>query len=212
MSSTTKINNDTSSSINTQNEYKVNMRESLTTPHSNPSNPFAFTPDQLAALHDPKNIELLHVFGGLEGVAKGLHADIRQGLNPNTTFDQHVTLQDITLDSSKLVTESSTQIEDINEPTLKKSSTFNTLSDHVTGPYAERAKIFGANVLPPVKSKSIFQLMWLAFNDKTLVSRDSIYDNTTSVYLNLLYIDFTCCGCCSFIGCWLVRRYCCARI
>jgi Ca2+-transporting ATPase len=170
MSSTTKINNDTSSSINTQNEYKVDMRESLTTPHVNKSNPFAFTPDQLAALHDPKNIELLHTYGGLEGVARGLHADIHHGLTPNATFDKHVTLQDITLDPSKINT--STQVEeDIHEPTLKPSTTSLSLTtEHVTGPYAERAKIFGANVLPPVKAKNIFQLMWLAFNDKTLVS------------------------------------------
>lgn len=170
MSSTTKINNDTSSSINTQNEYKVDMRESLTTPHSNPSNPFAFTPEQLAALHDPKNMELLHTFGGLEGVENGLHTDIHQGLNPNTTFDKHITLQDITLDPSKLTTESNTiQVEDINEPRLNQSPTSLTLPEHITGPYAERAKIFGANVLPPAKAKNIFQLMWLAFNDKTLV-------------------------------------------
>ncbi|CAO3614648.1 unnamed protein product [Cunninghamella echinulata] len=32
-----------------------------------------------------------------------------------------------------------------------------------------RVAIFGNNVLPPVKSKSIFELMWIAFKDKTLI-------------------------------------------
>ncbi|OAD07131.1 hypothetical protein MUCCIDRAFT_19942, partial [Mucor lusitanicus CBS 277.49] len=106
------------------------------------SNPFAFTPDQLAALQDPKNIDLLHTYGGLDGVAKGLHADVHHGLTPNTTADKHITLNDITLDASKLTT----------------ASTF-----------AQRYSIFGRNALPPVKGKSIFQLMWMAFNDKTLI-------------------------------------------
>ena len=33
-----------------------------------------------------------------------------------------------------------------------------------------RIQVYGANVLPPVKTKSILELMWLALHDKTLVT------------------------------------------
>ncbi|CAO0790967.1 unnamed protein product [Mucor circinelloides] len=172
MSSTTKINDD-DSVVNTKNEsIQVDMRESLTTPHSNPSNPFAFTPDQLAALQDPKNIDLLHTYGGLDGVAQGLHADIHHGLTPNTTADKHITLNDITLDSSKLTSASTimpTEVDQDQAPPnkqLKKSATSHSI---IPSQFAQRYSIFGKNALPPVKGKSIFQLMWMAFNDKTLI-------------------------------------------
>ncbi|KAI8878784.1 PMCA-type calcium-translocating P-type ATPase [Backusella circina FSU 941] len=115
------------------------MRDTLTTPHNNPNNPFAFTPDQLAALHDPKNIELLHTYGGLKGVARGLHTNIHSGLVPNTVLDKNIHLSSITSDVE------------------------------LYGPFAKRVEIFGANVLPPAKVKNIFQLMWMAFKDKTLI-------------------------------------------
>ncbi|KAG2193890.1 hypothetical protein INT46_004354 [Mucor plumbeus] len=169
MSSTTKINDD--DSVNIKNEsIQVDMRYSLTTPHSNPTNPFAFSPDQLAALQDPKNIDLLHTYGGLDGVATGLHADIHHGLIPNTTADKNITLYDITLDSSKLTSATSTITTDDqqqeHEPKLKKSAT--SLST-IPSQFTQRYSIFGKNALPPVKGKSIFQLMWMAFNDKTLI-------------------------------------------
>lgn len=169
MSSTTKINDD--DSVNIKNEsIQVDMRDSLTTPHSNPTNPFAFSPDQLAALQDPKNIDLLHTYGGLDGVAKGLHADVHHGLIPNTTADKNITLYDITLDSSKLTTATSAMTIDDpqkeHEPKLKKSATSLSI---IPSQFTQRYSIFGKNALPPVKGKSIFQLMWMAFNDKTLI-------------------------------------------
>ncbi|KAI9339257.1 PMCA-type calcium-translocating P-type ATPase [Pilaira anomala] len=137
------------------------MRDALTTPHSNPTNPFAFTPDQLAALQDPKNIELLHTYGGLDGVAKGLHANVHTGLDPHTSFDSNITLMDITHDKQQIKDSIMTEhVESVEQqhPT-----------EHITGPYAKRSQIFGLNLLPPVKGKNLFQLMWLAFNDKTLI-------------------------------------------
>ncbi|KAI8989363.1 PMCA-type calcium-translocating P-type ATPase [Pilobolus umbonatus] len=130
------------------------MRDALTTPHSDPHNPFAFTPAQLSALYDPKNLPLLHVFGGLDGVAKGLHANVHSGLSPNMNIDSHITLNDVTLDASQLKEKS-----DI-PPT-------ETITENETDD--PRTAIFGANILPDVKGKNIFQLMWMAFKDKTLI-------------------------------------------
>ncbi|CEP07016.1 hypothetical protein [Parasitella parasitica] len=175
MSTATKVNDD--DSVNIKNDsIQVDMRESLTRPHSDASNPFAFTPDQLSALQDPKNIDLLHTFGGLDGVARGLHADVHHGLIPNTTADKHITLNDITLDSSKLTTATAltaaTDDDDAQqqalrkEPKLKKSATSHSI---IPSEFAQRYSVFGKNALPAVKGKSIFQLMWMAFNDKTLI-------------------------------------------
>jgi Ca2+-transporting ATPase len=161
-------NNNSTSSIHSISQHesssiKVDMRDSLTTPHSNSSNPFAFIPDQLAALQDPKNIELLHLYGGLKGLEKGLHADTKTGLNPNTSIDSNITLNDVTNDKDQLK-EKTEYIEDIDQPKHHE------ITHDATGPYAKRIAIFGSNVLPPVKGKSLLQLMWMAFNDKTLVN------------------------------------------
>ncbi|KAI9251295.1 PMCA-type calcium-translocating P-type ATPase [Helicostylum pulchrum] len=153
--------NDTSSlhSLNQHESVKLDMRDALTTPHSITTNPFAFTPDQLAALQDPKNIDLLNTYGGLDGVARGLHANVHKGLDPHTSIDSNITLLDITNDKQQIKDSSVTVIED----------TTAIIEPQHTGPYAKRSNVFGANVLPPVKGKNIFQLMWLAVNDKTLI-------------------------------------------
>ncbi|CAO3632203.1 unnamed protein product [Mucor fragilis] len=49
---------------------------------------------------------------------------------------------------------------------LKKAATSHSI---IPSQFAQRYSIFGKNALPPVKGKSIFQLMWMAFNDKTLI-------------------------------------------
>jgi Ca2+-transporting ATPase len=135
---------------------KIDMRETLTTPHNDPSNPFALTPDQLAALQDPKNIELLHTYGGLDGVARGLHANTREGLSPNSTINTNITLSEIASDINQIKGGNGTATQHIEH--VEPSSAF-----------SKRAQVFGSNVLPEVKGNSLFKLMWMAFNDKTLV-------------------------------------------
>ncbi|KAG1551035.1 hypothetical protein G6F51_002092 [Rhizopus arrhizus] len=142
-------------SITKLDSISVDMRDQLMTPHSDPSNPFAFTPDQLSALQDPKNIQLLHAYGGLNGVAKGLHANIKSGLTSSDDFDSKVTLNDITLDQS-LIKEASPSVQ---QTEIKEDGK----------PFHKRRSIFGENILPEVKGKNLFQLMWMAFNDKTLI-------------------------------------------
>lgn len=170
------------SSTQLQNESSsIDMRDALTTPHSDQDNPFAFTPDQLAALQDPKNIQLLHTYGGLQGVAKGLHADIQSGLDPATVFTPHITLHDITLDKQQ-IKDRIVGNEDHEIPSVEEDGV------HHVGPYAKRATYFGANVLPPVNSKNLFQLMWIAFNDKTLVNISLISSLVVKHAINLKYL------------------------
>ncbi|KAI8072590.1 PMCA-type calcium-translocating P-type ATPase [Gongronella butleri] len=127
-----------------------------TTPHSDASNPFAFTPIQLSALMDPKNLPLLVTYNGLQGIARGLHADIVNGL-PIDPSSEHI--------------DKRVQLDDVKEPSSQQNaaSSASLSPSTATTPFDTRAAVFGHNVLPPVKSKNIFQLMWMAFNDKTLI-------------------------------------------
>ncbi|CEI92331.1 Putative Calcium-translocating P-type ATPase, PMCA-type [Rhizopus microsporus] len=77
-----------------QHEVKIDLVDHMT-PHQDPSNPFAFLPEQLSALVDPKNLPLLRAYGGVEGVAKGLHVDLRSGLIPNAPNHQPISLDQI---------------------------------------------------------------------------------------------------------------------
>ncbi|KAG2184768.1 hypothetical protein INT43_000681 [Umbelopsis isabellina] len=148
-------------------------------PHDDAGNPFAFTTDQLGALYDPKNIELLAAYGGLEGVAKGLHSNIKTGLSSDEQAPfEPVTLSDIT-DTQidyKVASDTkdtadhkeATESEETKKHPPKKTNS--VLSHTATNSrYAQRISSFGANVLPEAKGKNIFQLMWMAFKDKTLI-------------------------------------------
>jgi P-type Ca2+ transporter type 2C len=61
-----------------------------------PNNPFAFTPKQLAKLHDPKDLDVLRAMGGLRGLEIGLRTDVREGLSPDEDkLEGQITLADI---------------------------------------------------------------------------------------------------------------------
>jgi magnesium-transporting ATPase (P-type) len=133
-------------------------------PHDDPGNPFAFTTDQLAALYDPKNIELLAAYGGLEGVAKGLHSNVKTGLSS----DEQAPFEPVTLTD---IIDNQVDNKDAESREAKKEQKHSSLSSHTAtdSRFAQRIANFGANVLPEAKGKNIFQLMWMAFKDKTLV-------------------------------------------
>lgn len=152
-------------------DVKIDLRDNLT-PHNDPSNPFAFVPEQLSSLMDPKNMPLLRSYGGLEGVARGLHVDLQTGLIPNAPPHPRITLNQVMKDGSA-------EVEEIE---FKRTATVHSLGGrqlthrtdtNVPAPdynaFPQRKKAFGANILPETETKSIFQLMWIAFQDKTLV-------------------------------------------
>ncbi|KAI8597205.1 hypothetical protein EDD21DRAFT_224449 [Dissophora ornata] len=110
---------------------------------SRPANngPFSFIPDELMDLIDPKSPEKLQEYGGIQGVLAGLHADPIKGL---TTL--HKPLSAVVSSSDE-----------------KESPTHDSL---VT--MEDREQYFGSNVLPKRKPKSIFELMWMALQEKIL--------------------------------------------
>ncbi|KIJ51508.1 hypothetical protein M422DRAFT_157926 [Sphaerobolus stellatus SS14] len=112
--------------------------------------PFTFKPLQLAALCDPKSIEALKSLGGIDAVIKGLGTHGKHGLSKHA----------LGLGEDSKPTHAT---EDGGTPPL----------DSHSGAFAatpqDRQRVFGENVLPARKSKTLLQLMWLAFKDKVLV-------------------------------------------
>ncbi|KAL3456700.1 hypothetical protein BJX64DRAFT_36723 [Aspergillus heterothallicus] len=45
------------------------------------NNPFDYSPGQLTKMYNPKSLDTLRALGGLEGLARGLHVDIKAGLS-----------------------------------------------------------------------------------------------------------------------------------
>ncbi|KAL2672774.1 hypothetical protein Neosp_013490 [[Neocosmospora] mangrovei] len=59
-----------------------------------PNAPFPYSPDQLGQLLDPKSLDVLKSFGGLEGLARSLRVDLKAGLSvdelePHTSSHSH---------------------------------------------------------------------------------------------------------------------------
>ncbi len=136
----------TSSSATPQ--YASTTVATVADPRPNNNGPFCFTPDELMDLIDPKSPETLEAYGGIQGVLAGLHADPVKGLS---THNQPL---------ATVVSES------------EKAESSPAAHGKSTGPVSleDRVNFFGRNVLPKRKPKSIFQLMWMALQEKILVS------------------------------------------
>jgi len=115
--------------------------------------PFTFTSDQLMDLVDPKSPATLIAYGGVQGVLAGLHANPTRGLSTSERSLAAVVTSDVD--------------EKVDTPAEFAPSTSG-------GPVtmAEREEFFGRNVLPKRKPKTIFQLMWMALQEKILVRRE----------------------------------------
>ncbi|KAA8652034.1 hypothetical protein EYZ11_009409 [Aspergillus tanneri] len=123
---------------------------------------FAFSPGQLNKMLNPKSLGAFHALGGLQGLEKGLRTDSRSGLSVDETrLHGTVSFEDATSRHPEAQANPSTQA------TLKRTATNQTNS--ADKPFFDRSRIFGFNKLPEKKPKSIFELAWIAYNDKVLI-------------------------------------------
>ncbi|CAJ0650146.1 964_t:CDS:2 [Entrophospora sp. SA101] len=130
--------------------------------------PFPFAPYLLSPLFDPKNLRLLKIFGGTDGIIKGLHTNIETGLSS----DEMAPLNEISLDEiSDIANEDDTEyLERIKSKKSTAAPIIITGQQPVdSSPFYQRKMAFGTNVLPERKPKSIFMLMWMAFQEKILI-------------------------------------------
>ncbi|KAL6859289.1 E1-E2 ATPase domain-containing protein [Trichoderma novae-zelandiae] len=119
------------------------------------NSPFAFSPGQLGKLINPKSIAAFIALGGLAGLEKGLQSDRRAGLS----VEDHI-LEPITFEQATSASSPPSPLRNLSpsQSTGKPSNWF-----------ADRKRIFGENRLPERKSKSFFQLAWIALHDHILI-------------------------------------------
>ncbi|PPR03673.1 hypothetical protein CVT24_007794 [Panaeolus cyanescens] len=131
--------------------------------------PFHFKPYALAHMLDPKSIETLVGFGGLNGIINGLGTNIDVGLSTKGDA-QHTTGAGVGAshrhDSEKVLNN-----EKVSDPTTSHHTASGGGGDE--GPFkaslADRQRVYGANILPTRISKTLLQLMWAAMKDKVLI-------------------------------------------
>ncbi|KAL4780842.1 hypothetical protein BJX76DRAFT_364079 [Aspergillus varians] len=119
-------------------------------------NKFAFSPGQLNGLLNPKNLDALGDLGGLRGLEKGLRTDVRSGLS----LDETLLDGKVSFDEAVSGTSSVPRHDAIADASATKQP-----QDR----YADRRRVFGTNKLPEKKLKSIWELVWIAYNDKVLI-------------------------------------------
>jgi Ca2+-transporting ATPase len=113
--------------------------------------PFKEKPSRLAMLVDPKSLDDLEKIGGIAGLLAGLGVDRTKGLMGGN--------------------KEAVEVQESEKGTRGDSTAAVVRGD---GPQwkadlEERRRVYGRNDLPERKSKSLLQLMWLAFKDKVLV-------------------------------------------
>ncbi|KAL8701555.1 MAG: hypothetical protein Q9224_000443 [Gallowayella concinna] len=126
-------------------------------------NKFAFVPGQLSKLLNPKSFSAFHALGGLKGIEKGLRTDRSAGLS----VDEKSLDGTVAFDAVLAAAGSS-------EPkppgrAMTRSSTTATTARRSEDSFLDRKRVFKDNRLPEKKAKSIFELAWLAYNDKVLI-------------------------------------------
>ncbi|KAB8078497.1 calcium ion P-type ATPase [Aspergillus leporis] len=126
---------------------------------------FAFSPDQLNKLLNSKDFGAFGALGGLRGLEKGLRTDVRSGLSMDeTVLDGTVSVDEVV--SRELVPppKSASSLAPLHNAIVNASAT-----KQPQDRFADRRRVFGINKLPEKKLKSIWELVWIAYNDKVLI-------------------------------------------
>jgi Ca2+-transporting ATPase len=128
------------------------------------NNPFAFSPGQLGKLFNPKSLGAFHALGGLRGLEKGLRTDRLSGLS----VDEKKLDGSISFEEATSLSPEDLKSKDDEDPALARTATTGTTHMNDDS-FLDRKRVFSDNVLPEKKAKSIFELAWLAYNDKVLI-------------------------------------------
>ncbi|KAL8722536.1 MAG: hypothetical protein Q9225_001004 [Loekoesia sp. 1 TL-2023] len=149
-------------------------------------NKFAFSPGQLSKLLNPKSFAAFHALGGLKGIEKGLRTDRFAGLSVDEkTLDGTVPF-DVAVAAA-----GSSEPKGPPGRAITRTSTAATGARRPEDYFIDRQRIFRDNRLPEKKAKSIFQLAWLAYNDKVLIllSVAAVVSLALGIYQSVAKID-----------------------
>ena len=128
------------------------------------NNKFAFSPGQLGKLLNPKSFAAFHALGGLKGLEKGLRTDRQSGLS----LDEKQLDGTVPFEQAVAAGSQNKDPEDVEARLLTRTTTVGTRTFSEDS-FIDRKRIFKDNRLPEKKAKSIFQLAWMAYNDKVLI-------------------------------------------
>lgn len=127
-------------------------------------NKFAFTPGQLGKLF-PKSLAAFYALGGLSGIEKGLRTDRYSGLS----IDEKQLEGSVGFDDAVAAAANWSDTQNTPRRSMTRVSTSATVMQRSSDSFIDRRRIFKDNRLPAKKAKSIFELAWLAYNDKVLI-------------------------------------------
>ncbi|KAJ6145465.1 ATPase P-type K/Mg/Cd/Cu/Zn/Na/Ca/Na/H-transporter [Penicillium chermesinum] len=107
---------------------------------------------------------------GCEDWRKGLRTDVRSGLSMDeTTLDGTVAFEDAVASDSTSKSASAKSPLPTTTVTEGPSTPASPTSSDTDEKFADRRRVFGTNKLPERKLKSIWELAWIAYNDKVLI-------------------------------------------
>ncbi|KAJ5511682.1 ATPase P-type K/Mg/Cd/Cu/Zn/Na/Ca/Na/H-transporter [Penicillium expansum] len=133
-------------------------------------NKFAFSPGQLNKLLNPKSFGAFHALGGLRGLEKGLRTDVKSGLSVDeTTLDGTVSFDEVVSPASPASSKNIPKSASPNTSSPPAAEGSITTTTQGGEDFADRRRIFGDNRLPERKLKTIWELAWIAYNDKVLI-------------------------------------------
>lgn len=134
-------------------------------------NHFAFSPGQLNKLINPKSLAAFYALGGLGGLEHGLRTSRSTGLSADEgVLDGSISFDDAVHGadrppSSPLKAAASSSLP----PPLSGPGGSGNHDGGGAGSFVDRKRVFGDNRLPQRKIKSIWELAWIAYNDKVLI-------------------------------------------
>ena len=128
-------------------------------------NKFAFSPGMLNKLLNPKSIAAFHALGGLSGIEKGLRTDRSSGLSADEKYLEG----SVDFDDAVSAAASWADVRDTPRRSMTRTSTSATAMQRSNDSFIDRKRVFKDNRLPAKKSKSIFELAWIAYNDKVII-------------------------------------------
>lgn len=146
--------------------------------------PFTIQPLHLASSLDPKNLQQIHDWGGSEALLASLGTDATRGLRassggqpsphvPNSNGNNDGKLSRV-LTGEKATPGVGGAMRTRDDSGSQPPGTGGKGDPADDDVYAvsleQRQAAYGANILPDRKSKSLFQLMWIALQDRVLVS------------------------------------------
>ncbi len=157
------------------NDNIINDKEALTPNHGTEAdfvvaeNPFAFSPGQLSKLF-PKSLAAFHALGGLNGIEKGLRTDRYSGLSiDEKKLEGSVGFGDAVAPTPFPHLPDEPDSSNNSRRSITRTSTAATAMQHPNNSFLDRKRIFKDNHLPAKRSKTIFELAWIAYNDKVII-------------------------------------------